>query len=234
MKSNRGPRTVCYDTRVTRFLPAPIVPARRRFLARLGIASAAFGTLVVPAATAEAQAPSPAPRRHPIDDWMDTLPAAHRMMFDAVTSKGAEDIRHYASNVFTANKSGYDLESRDIGVIIILRHEATPYAFSDAMWAKYGNALAAELKLGNTPAANPAITGGEGLEALATLGAHFAACGMATRRYAGILARSSGGTTDAVFDELGKNLVRNGHLTPAGIVAVGRAQERGFTFGYAG
>jgi hypothetical protein len=219
---------------VTRFLPAPIVPARRRFLTRLGIASAAFGTLVVPAATAEAQAPSAAPRRHPIDDWMDALPAAHRMMFDAVTSKGAEDILHYASNFFTANKSGYDLESRDLGVIIILRHQATPYAFSDAIWAKYGNALATELKLGNTPTANPSLTGGEGLEALGTLGAHFAVCGMATRRYAGILARSSGGTTDAIFDELGKNLIRNAHLTPAGIVAVGRAQERGFTFGYAG
>ena len=38
----------------------------------------------------------------------------------------------------------------------------------------------------------------------------------------------------AVFEELSKNLVRNAHLTPAGIVAVGRAQERGFTFGYGG
>jgi len=49
-----------------------------------------------------------------------------------------------------------------------------------------------------------------------------------------MIARSSGGTADAVFEELGKNLVRNAHLTPAGIVAVGRAQERGFTFGYGG
>jgi intracellular sulfur oxidation DsrE/DsrF family protein len=48
------------------------------------------------------------------------------------------------------------------------------------------------------------------------------------------VARSTGGSADAVFEELGKNLVKNAHLTPAGIVAVGRAQERGFAFGYAG
>ena len=57
---------------------------------------------------------------------------------------------------------------------------------------------------------------------------------MATHRFAGIAARKSGGTADAIFEELGKNLIANAHLTPAGIVAVGRAQERGFAFGYAG
>jgi hypothetical protein len=56
---------------------------------------------------------------------------------------------------------------------------------------------------------------------------------MATRRFAGIAAHN-GGSADAIFDELGKNLIANAHLTPAGIVAVGRAQERGFAFGYAG
>ena len=57
---------------------------------------------------------------------------------------------------------------------------------------------------------------------------------MATRRFAGIAARNGGGTADAIVEELGKNLVSNAHLTPAGIVAVGRAQERGYAFGYAG
>ena len=48
------------------------------------------------------------------------------------------------------------------------------------------------------------------------------------------MARNSGGTVDAIVEELGKNLIANAHLTPAGIVALGRAQERGYTFGYAG
>ena len=71
----------------------------------------------------------------------------------------------------------------------------------------------------------------ETLDSLSALGAHFGVCAMATRRFAGLAARG-GGSVDTIFEELGKNLIRNAHLTPAGIVAVGRAQEHGYTFGY--
>jgi hypothetical protein len=93
------------------------------------------------------------------------------------------------------------------------------------MWAKYGSVFSADLKLGQAASANSALTGGESLTSLSDLGAHFAVCGMATRRLAGTAARATGGTTDAVLEELGRNLIRNAHLTPAGIVAVGRTQE---------
>lgn len=207
-------------------------PGRRRFLAALGAGSAVVAALFASARPARAQAPA-SPRRHAADDWMDQLPSAHRMVFDAVSADGADDIRHYASNVFLANRTGYGVESRDVGVIVILRHNATPLAYNDAMWAKYGSVFAAEMKIAEAKR-NPANADSESLDALSALGAHFGVCAMATRRFAGLAARSTGGTTDAVFDELGKNLIRNAHLTPAGIVAVGRAQERGFAFGYEG
>jgi hypothetical protein len=216
-------------------LPGRGEPARRRFLAQFGIASASLGAIVGSAIPAQAQSAPPSPRRHAADDWMDALPAAHRMVFDAVSATGAEDIRHYASNVFLANRTGYDVDSRDVGVIIVLRHNATPFAYNDAMWAKYGSAFAEEMKLADkAPSKNPANSEGETLDSLSRQGGHFAVCAMATRRFAGIAARKSGGTADAIFEELGKNLIANAHLTPAGIVAVGRAQERGFAFGYAG
>jgi hypothetical protein len=220
-------------------LPGQVEPARRRFLARLGIGSAALGALAGSVLPARAQPASQAPRRHATDDWMDALPTAHRMVFDAVSSSGAEDIRHYAANVFLANRTGYDVESRDVGVIVILRHNATPFGYNDAMWAKYGSVFAGEMKIADpgaqkTPTANPANAGAETLEALSRQGAHFAVCAMATRRFAGIAARNGGSTADAIVEELGKNLIPNAHLTPAGIVAVGRAQERGYAFGYAG
>ena len=170
---------------------------------------------------------------------MDALPTAHRMVFDAISAEGCDDIRHYASNVLVANRTGYSLESRDIGVIIILRHNATPFAYNDAMWAKYGSTFAQEMKLVDpktqkAPVANPGNVDGETLDGLSAQGVQFGACAMATRRFAGLAARGTGVTTDAILEELGKNLIRNAHLTPAGIVAVGRAQERGYAFGYAG
>jgi hypothetical protein len=210
-----------------------IVSTRRRFLARLGLGSAAFVTVSGASVPAQAQAVFPTPRRHPVDDWMDALPSTHRMMFDAVSAAGLEDIRHYASNFFNANRTGYALEPRDIGVLVVLRHSATPYGFADAMWAKYGDVFAAEMKIAASKT-NPVLAGGEGLDALSRNGAYFGVCAMATRYFAGLAARGTGTSTDAVVDELGKNLIGNAHLTPAGIVAVGRAQERGFMFGYAG
>jgi hypothetical protein len=217
--------------------------ARRRFLSRLGIGSAALGALIASPSSLRAQStatgPSSAPRRHAVDDWMDQPPTAHRTVFDAVTSSGLEDIRHYAGNIFVANKSGYGLESRDVGVIIVLRHNATPCGYNDAMWAKYGNVFGPEMavtdpKTQRAPTVNPANLEGDTLDSLSGQGAHFGVCAMATRRFAGLIARSTGGGTDAIVEELGKNLIRNAHLTPAGIVAVGRAQERGYTFGFAG
>lgn len=212
-----------------------IVPGRRRFLAGLGIGSAALGAIAGSALPAYAQTTPAAARRHAADDWMDQLPTAHRMVFDAVSLPGTDDILAYATNVFTANRTGYDVDSHDVGVIVILRHNATPCAFNDAIWAKYGSVFAREMKMTDPkPVTNPANKDGAALDAISALGARFAVCAMASRRFAGLVAGGTGGTADAILEEFGRNLIRNAQFTPAGIVAVGRAQERGFAFGYAG
>jgi intracellular sulfur oxidation DsrE/DsrF family protein len=55
---------------------------------------------------------------------------------------------------------------------------------------------------------------------------------MATRNLAGIVAKIAGADTDAIYKELVSNLLANAHMVPAGIVAVNRAQERGYSFVY--
>jgi hypothetical protein len=58
---------------------------------------------------------------------------------------------------------------------------------------------------------------------------------MATRRTATTFAQKAGAGADdkakidALYKELTANLVPNAHIVPAGIVAVNRAQERGYT-----
>jgi intracellular sulfur oxidation DsrE/DsrF family protein len=49
-----------------------------------------------------------------------------------------------------------------------------------------------------------------------------------------MIAQATGGQADSIFKELAANLVPNARIVPAGIVAVNRAQERGYTFVYAG
>ena len=77
---------------------------------------------------------------------MDQLPGKHRLVFDATTPVGADTVRRYVDNYFSASKTGYGLEASDLAVIVILRHHATPFAYNDAMWAKHGAAMSDELK----------------------------------------------------------------------------------------
>src|SRR6266705_3502072 len=78
------------------------------------------------------------PELHEKDDWMDKIPGKHRVIFDTTTPDILGDALAFANNFFRANKNDYGLQNSDLAVIVIMRHRATSFAYSDAMWAKYG------------------------------------------------------------------------------------------------
>jgi intracellular sulfur oxidation DsrE/DsrF family protein len=57
---------------------------------------------------------------------------------------------------------------------------------------------------------------------------------MATRAFAGLVAGKLSLKTDDVYAELKSAAHANVHFVPAGIVAVNRAQERGYAIQHAG
>jgi len=231
--------------------------ARRSFLSRLGITAAAIGlgsakafaqsgTTKAPAESGGAKPSAESgsakataersdiwqPARDTKDDWFDQIPGRHRLFFDTLTDTGLRDARGFANNYFDASKSGYGLEQGEVAVVICLRHRATPFAFNDTFWAKYGPALADSLKLADPKiAANPHKTQ---LEALIKRGVHFAVCDMASHRFAGGIARKVDGDAEAIYKEMVATVVGNAHFVAAGIVAVNRAQERGYSIAYTG
>ena len=208
--------------------------ARRSFLARLGAAAAAFE---FPAASARAQeAPPKAPdaRWQPVreskDDWFDQIPGRHRLVFDSVSPDGVASAIQFTNNFFTGNKNGYSLEPADVAVVIVMRHRATQFAFTDAVWAKYGAALSesdkfTDPKSGQAPTANFYRNG---LESHVKRGVHLAVCDLSTHRLASFIARKIDGKADEIYKEMTANALGNVHFVPAGIVAVNRAQERGY------
>jgi intracellular sulfur oxidation DsrE/DsrF family protein len=216
---------------------------RRSFLTQLGagvtVAGAALGS-GAPLANARSFAAF-RPASHTQDDWMDKIPGKHRLVFDTTTPAGFGAALAYANNYLTASQTGYGLTDQDAAIIIVARHFSTPYAYSDAMWAKYGKTMPPMIKLEDPKTKQPsdvnlyATPGYQGSNlGVATpevlkRGVHFAVCQMATQFFAGMMAQQAGSTADAVYKELSSNLVSNSHLAPAGIVAVNRAQERGFT-----
>jgi intracellular sulfur oxidation DsrE/DsrF family protein len=230
--------------------------ARRSFLTRLGIGLTAVGagamTAGAPTAQAQAQAPASGGRwqagRHPQDDWLDQLAGQHRFVFDTTSPDGFGGALLYTNNFFLANQTGYGLKDSDLAVVIVVRHNSTQFAYNDAMWAKYGTVLgqranvtdpqtkqAPKINIYNSSAAVAGLpSGGTTLDSLLKKGVHLAVCQMATRRFAGGIAQTTGGTADGVYNELVANLVGNSHMVPAGIVAINRAQERGYSFANVG
>ena len=79
-----------------------------------------------------------APVRHAKDDWFDQVPGKHRLFFDTTTAAHVEEALKFAGNFLQANKDSYGLDDKDVAIVICLRHRATPFAFTDAVWAKYG------------------------------------------------------------------------------------------------
>jgi intracellular sulfur oxidation DsrE/DsrF family protein len=224
---------------------------RRSFLSRLAAGAAIVGGVVFRSERAEAQSGGAAPwrpARHAQDDWLDQIPGGHRFIIDTTSPEGAGSAMLFANNFFIANQNGYGLGNADAAVVIVLRHNSTPFAYTDAMWAKYGKSIGDastfdDPKTKTRPTINVYNKGdyatslpnfGVTLDALIGRGVHFAVCQMATRRIAGVIATARGANVDEVYKELVSNLIRNSHMAPAGIVAVNRAQERGYAFANAG
>ena len=214
---------------------------RRTLMGALGIAAAAIA--LRPKAAHAQRSTGFQPARHAEDAWFDALPGKHRNIIDSFSPEGAGDALLFANNLFVANAAGYGLTDSDVAVVVTLRHRSTVFAFNDAMWGKYTKGMTQGLELTDpktqqTPTINLYNTAGYGgelpnrgltIDTVAKRGVHFAVCQMATRRIAGQIAATVNATPDEIFKELVANTVPNAHMVAAGVVAVTRAQEYGYS-----
>jgi hypothetical protein len=225
---------------------------RRSFMARLGgaLAGATAAILATPvrAMPQTPAAPPWKPTRHLLDDWFDELPGQHRVFFDAVTGTGAGEALQFCSNFRTASQFGYQLGDGDNALVIGLRHWATPFAYSDAVWSKYGSIFSDRIhfvdpKTNTAPVINVYLTKGYGMQLpnrentfpeAVQHRVHFAVCDMATRAMSGLIATQRQLKYEDVYAELRGSAHANSHFMAAGVVAVNRAQERGYAIQHIG
>jgi len=226
---------------------SPSSPERRSFFARLNAGFASLTAMTV-GGVAMAQQKSTAaarwePARHEKDDWFDQLPGKHRLVFDTTAYGGLAEAILFANNFIRVNRADYGLQNSDLAVVIVVRHRSTPFGYNDAMWAKYGTAigaragvedpkskLAPKINIFNSADYGDLLSNrGTTLDSLFKQGLQLAVCSVSTRGYATSIAQAVGGNADTIFNELTANLVSNARMVPAGIVAVNRAQERGYS-----
>jgi intracellular sulfur oxidation DsrE/DsrF family protein len=224
---------------------APV--GRRSILSRLGIGVAALGAGL---GASRAQAQTGArfqPAQHPQDAWFDQLRGTHRFVLDSTSPEGGGGALAFANNFFEANKNGYNLDPPSLAVVVVLRHFSTPFGYTDAIWSKYSPQIFELIKFNDPKTMQPAKANlynsaaygfdlpnfGTTIDSLVSKGVNFAVCDMATHFFAGYISDKTKAPADAVYRELTASLIPNAHLVPAGIVAVNRAQEHGYTFAYA-
>jgi hypothetical protein len=218
--------------------------ARRSVMSGLGIAAVGVALGSRPSAAQTTGAGGRfQPARHQQDAWLDAVAGKHRTFIDASTPRGAGEAILYANNLYEANKSGYSLGESDIVVVACMRHFATAFAYNDAIWKKYSKVLSMMLeftdpKTKQAPSTNLLNSGAYGMalpnfgntiDSVVKRGTRFAVCDMATHFFAGEIAMATKGNADAVYKELVANTIPNSHMVAAGVLAVNRAQEYGFT-----
>ena len=224
------------------------IRSRRALIVGAGslVAAAALGSRAASAQAAGAFRPAVQPE----DRWLNQRPGKHRIFIDAATPNGAGEAILYTSNLLNANKTAYaGGTDADLALVVCLRHFATAFAYTDPVWAKYGKVMSGMLnftdpKTKEAPATNlyrssPAYglslpNLGNTIDAVTTRGAYFAVCDAATHFLAAQMAAPMKMTADEIYKELSTSLIPNSRLVSAGVMAVTRAQEYGYSLLYAG
>jgi len=217
--------------------------ARRSLLTGIG---AAVATFALGSRTARAQAPAAGPfqpARHQQDAWLNALPGKHRTFIDCATVSGAGEGMLYANNLYVANQSGYQLAESDLAIVVCLRHFGTVFAYNDLIWGKYGKAMSdlvgfTDPKTKQAPSTNLLNSAdygtslsnlGSTIPSVVKRGTQFAVCQMATQFISGQVATAVKANPQELYKEFASNLIPNSHMVAAGVVAVNRAQEYGYT-----
>lgn len=221
--------------------------SRRGFLGTLATGAAALGaaTIVNPLNIVAAPA-----ARIDIDaeEWFKKIKGKHRVVFDATRP---HEIFPFAwPRVFLLSNGATGTPEKDCGVVVVLRHDAIPYAMQDELWAKYkfGEVFKADDPATKAPAErNPFWKPAEGafkvpgfgvvqigINELQESGVMFCACDAAMTVYSAVLAEKMGLNAEDVKKEWVAGLLPGIQPVPSGVWALGRAQEHNCTYIFAG
>jgi intracellular sulfur oxidation DsrE/DsrF family protein len=216
---------------------------RRGFLGSVAAGAATFGLSNLIPRGLVAQ---PVIGRQPVDDpqveaWLGKIAGKHKQVYDMPAVNGG--VGFIWSRVFYLTNEG--IPEKDLSVVVILRHEALPFAMTDAMWAKYK--LGEVFKIDDPQTKAPAVGNfwykipadkqplpGISIENLLASGALFGACNMAIKFYSGVVAKSMNMSADDIANDWRANLIPGVQVVPSGVWAVNRVQEHGCTYCFAG
>jgi intracellular sulfur oxidation DsrE/DsrF family protein len=220
---------------------------RRTFLKQFATGAAVLGAGMLAPLPLTAETVS-TPNVSDADEWFKQVKGTHKIVFDVTEP---HEIMPFAwPKVFLLTNAATGTPEKDCGVVVILRHNAIPYALNNQMWAKYklGEMFKINDAYGKTPATQnpfwqpkagtykvPGIGPVQiGINELQDSGVKFCACSMAITVFTAVIAEKTNQQAADAKQEWLSNLLPGVQPMPSGVWAVGRAQEHGCTYCFAG
>jgi intracellular sulfur oxidation DsrE/DsrF family protein len=203
---------------------------RRRFLGRLAGAIAAMTGF--PALAHAGDMPDMPGDDSQHDAWMKPLKGKHRQLFHAIDLNDRAMLM--ASNYLTAYENEFGAKPGEVNAIIGIHGGALNIGFTDAAWSKYGIGKANNITDPTTKESavrNIFARGGDlTVESVQKRGVLVIMCNTALRLRSRAIAAERGETYDTVYNDLAASRLPGVVLVPALVVAINRAQEKGFTY----
>lgn len=219
----------------------PSTTNRRSFIGTLatGAAAAGLGTFATPL-----QAAAKATRYTSPDDpeaWFSNIKGKHKLVFDVLEPNGLFPFAW--PRIFLVTNGMTGTPEKENSVVVVLRHEAIPYALNSSLWAKYNlgqmfkitddktNASAARNAFYKPASGDFQVPGignvAIGINELQESGVMFCACSMALRVYSAAAAQKMKMNPEDAYKEWTAGVLPGIQIVPSGVWAVGRAQEHG-------
>ena len=182
------------------------------------------------------------------DEWFNQIKGKHRIVFDV---PHPNEIFPFAwPRIFLVTNAATGTAEKDCSIVVVLRHTAIPYAMEDRLWSKYnfGEVFKAEDPKTSKPATrNPFwkpkhgdfnIPGVGivpiGINELQASGVMFCVCNAAMTVYSAAVAQGMNLSGEEVYNDWKAGLLPGIEIVPSGVWAVGRAQEHGCAYCFAG
>jgi len=221
--------------------PIDYLPSRREFV---GTLSASAATLLAGITTTSFAAPADNKLVADAEDWFKKVKGKHRIIYDAPEPHEGMPIIWSWAFYQTNNQTG--TADTDLTAVVVLRHNGIPLAMEDKLWDKYKFGEVFKINDNNTKAPsvrNPyydpqgadfPLPGIDGVKKLQARGAMFCVCDLALTVYSGFVAKSMNQNPEDVKKDWVAGLLPGIQVVPSGVWAVGRAQEKGCGYCYAG
>lgn len=226
---------------------------RRKFLGSIATGAAALGISTV-AAPLQTFAENNLP---PMDDggvedavaWMEKIKGTHKVVFDATQPHGVFPFAW--PRVFLLTNGATGVPEKECGVMVVLRHDAIPYAMENRLWEKYNfgevfhvpDPAATDAKAKKNPFWQPAAGSfkfpgiGEvqiGINELQQAGVLFCVCNAALTVYSAAVAQGMSKDAAEVKKDWESGILPGIQIVPSGVWALGRAQKKGCAYIFAG